>query len=108
MTMFAVVWLAAIIGIVLNVVDMRRFKKIGMVLYLIMGWAAVADIVNIVSLLGSKGIVLMIAGGAAYTVGVIFYRMKKIEFIHSIWHLFVLAGSILHYLCILNYVVPVF
>ena len=106
--MFAVVWAAAVIGIILNVVDMRRFKKIGMALYLIMGWAAVADISNIVTLLGTKGTALLVAGGAAYTVGVIFYRMKKIRYMHCIWHLFVLAGSVFHYLCVLNYIVPVF
>ena len=108
MLMFSVVWVAATVGIVLNIFDAGRFKRIGMVLYLIMGWAAVADITNIVSLLGPKGTALLVSGGIAYTVGVIFYRMKKIEFMHSIWHLFVLAGSILHYLCIFKYIVRVF
>ena len=106
--MFAAVWIAAAVGIVLNMINMKRFKRIGMALYLVMGWVALADIINIAHLLGTKGTSLMFAGGVAYTVGIIFYRMKKIEFMHSIWHLFVLAGSILHYMCILKYIVLAF
>jgi len=106
--MFAVVWIAAVAGIILNVVDMKKFKRVGMLLYLIMGWTAIVDIKNIIQLMGNKGATLMIAGGLSYTIGIIFYRMKQTKYMHCIWHLFVLAGSIFHYICILNYVVLVF
>lgn len=103
--LFATVWVLAIAGIVLNVVDMQRFRKVSMALYLMMGWAALLDIRNIVTTLGSAGSVLLIAGGVCYTVGVVFYKLKRIRYMHGVWHLFVLAGSVLHYLCILLYII---
>jgi len=105
LALLAAVWVAAIIGVILNAVDMTRFKRIGMMLYLLMGWAALLLIWDIVTLFETAGTVLLIAGGLTYTVGVIFYKMKRIKYMHGVWHLFVLAGSILHYLCILRYVI---
>ena len=99
------VWVAAIIGVVLNVVNMERFKKISMALYLLMGWAAIMELKNIVMGLGKGGTILLIAGGLSYTVGVVFYKMKSTQYMHAVWHLFVLAGSILHYACIFRYVI---
>ena len=105
LALLAAVWVAAIIGVILNAVDMTRFKRIGMMLYLLMGWAALLLIWDIVTLFETAGTVLLIAGGLTYTVGVIFYKMKRIKYMHGVWHLFVLAGSVLHYLCILRYVI---
>ena len=103
--MFVAVWIAAIIGIVLSIIDMARFKRINMLLYLVMGWGALADIVDIAHRLGTMGTALLIAGGVAYTVGVIFYKMKQTRYMHSIWHLFVVLGCVLHFLCIYWYVI---
>lgn len=102
---FAVIWAAAIVGIILNAISVQRFAKISMVLYLAMGWAAVVTFGTLIDALGKGGITFLVAGGIAYTVGVIFYAMnKRCKFMHSIWHLFVLAGSVLHFFCILLYV----
>lgn len=105
-TVFAVIWAAAILGIILNAISIKRFAKLSMVLYLAMGWAAVVTFGSLIDALGQGGIIFLVAGGLAYTVGVIFYALnKKCRFMHSIWHLFVLAGSVLHFFCILLYVI---
>jgi len=105
--LLVVVWIAAIVGIILNIIDMKRFKKLSMILYLAMGWSAIIDIKNIVAALGTAGTNLIVAGGLAYTVGVIFYKMKSVKYMHGIWHLFVLAGSAFHYVGFLLYIVLV-
>ncbi|MDO4542339.1 MAG: hemolysin III family protein, partial [Bacillota bacterium] len=93
-TVFAVIWAAAVLGIILNAISLKRFAKISMVLYLAMGWAAIVTFGRLIEALGTGGIVFLVAGGVAYTVGVIFYALnKRCKFMHSIWHLFVLAGS---------------
>jgi channel protein, hemolysin III family len=103
---FVVVWIAAIIGVILNAINMNKFKKASLLLYIIMGWAVVWDFAAVSHALGSGGFALLLAGGLCYTIGIIFYKMKKVSFMHGIWHLFVFSGSILHYLCILLHVLP--
>ena len=103
---FIVVWLAAVLGAILNAVDMQKFKKVSLVLYVAMGWAVCWDIMAVITALGQGGFALLLAGGLCYTIGIIFYRLKKISFMHSVWHLFVVAGAVLHYLCILLFVLP--
>lgn len=106
--MFGVVWAAAILGIVLNAVSLNRFKVFSMICYLAMGWVVVFAFKPLMDALQTGGTVLLIAGGVAYTVGAVLYGLgKKIKYMHSVFHFFVLAGSILHYFCILLYVVPV-
>ena len=104
--LFWVLWAAAIAGVVLNALGVDRFEKLSMVLYLAMGWAAVISIKDITRALPTAGVVLLVAGGLAYTLGIIFYVMKNKRYMHSVWHLFVLGGSILHYLCVILYVLP--
>jgi len=103
--LFAAIWIAAIVGVVLNVVDIHRFKRFGLILYLLMGWAIMLDIRNIIAGLGTAGSELLIIGGLCYMIGVIFYKLKHIKHMHGIWHLFVLAGSVIHYFCILFYII---
>lgn len=103
--LFGLVWGAAIVGIVLNAVDMKRFSRASMVCYLAMGWVVVAAIRPLVRSLAPGGLALLVLGGLAYTGGVAFYA-KKGPYFHAVWHLFVLAGSVLHYFSILLYVVP--
>ena len=105
-TIFCVVWGASIIGIILNSISIDRFKIFSMIAYVATGWAIIFAIFPLSVALPLPGIILLIAGGVSYTLGIIFYAMKKIHYMHSIWHLFVLAGSILHYFSILFYVVP--
>ena len=102
----AVVWLCAVTGIVMNSISLEKTKKISLVLYVVMGWAIVFAIRDVVHALERPGFWLLLTGGISYTGGIAFYAAKKVRFMHSIWHLFVLLGSILHYLCVVIYVLP--
>ena len=101
MLILAVVWTAAILGIIFNGIGVKHFRKVEWVLYLAMGWAVVWDFPAVAAAMGRQGLALLISGGLCYTIGVIFYKMKSIRFMHGVWHLFVVSGSVLHYLCIL-------
>jgi hemolysin III len=104
--MFSVIWSSAILGIVLNAIDLNKYKKISMVLYIAMGWAVIFSFNPLVEALEIGGIYLLLAGGIIYTIGAIFYGIgKKHKYMHSIFHFFVLAGSILHFFSILLYVI---
>ena len=103
---FGFVWALAVVGIVLNAIDLKRFQKVSMVLYLGMGWCIILTGKLIVQLLGGTGFALLVGGGVAYTVGAVFYTLgHKRRYIHSVFHLFCLVGSALHILCILFYVI---
>lgn len=105
-TMFGVVWVAAILGIVLNAIDLEKYKKFSMICYLAMGWVVIfrADLLPVV--LGKNGLILLVAGGIAYTIGAVLYGLgRKHKYMHSIFHLFIVLGSLLHFFCILFYVV---
>lgn len=103
---FGFVWALAVVGIVLNAIDLKRFQKVSMVLYLGMGWCIILTGKLIVQLLGGTGFALLVGGGVAYTVGAVFYGLgHKKRYIHSVFHLFCLVGSALHILCILFYVI---
>ena len=104
-TLFAVVWGAAIVGVVLNAIDVRKYSRISMVCYVAMGWVVVLAIRPLMASLAWNGLVLLALGGVFYTVGIVFYVIRR-SYMHSIWHLFVLAGSVCHYLSILLYVIP--
>lgn len=104
-TLFAVVWGAAIVGVVLNAIDVRKYSRISMVCYVAMGWVVVLAIRPLMASLAWRGLVLLALGGVFYTVGIVFYVIRR-SYMHSIWHLFVLAGSVCHYLSILLYVIP--
>ena len=103
---FGLIWGLAVVGIVLNAIDLKRFQKVSMVLYLGMGWCIILTGKLIVQLLGGTGFALLVGGGVAYTVGAVFYGLgHKKRYIHSVFHLFCLVGSALHILCIWFYVV---
>lgn len=103
---FGFVWALAVVGIVLNAIDLKGFQKVSMVLYLGMGWCMILTGKLIVQLLGGAGFALLVGGGVAYTVGAVFYGLgHKKRYIHSVFHLFCLVGSGLHILCILFYVI---
>lgn len=101
---FGVIWGVTAVGIVLNAVSLERFRKVSLVCYLGMGWAIVFTIGRIAQVIDFTGVVLLIAGGIIYTLGMIFYALKKYRYMHSIWHLFVLGASVCHYLSVLLYV----
>ena len=99
-----VVWAAALVGIVLNALNLRSYKKLELLLYVAMGWAVLWDMPSVVAALTRGGMALLVAGGLSYMFGIIFYKMKKVNFMHGVWHLFVVCGSVLHYLCVLFFV----
>lgn len=103
--MFGIIWAMAVIGIILNSIDLEKFRIFSLVCYVVMGWAIIFTIKPIISAIPFMGVFLLVLGGIIYTVGVIFYVLKKYKYMHSVWHLFVLGGSICHYLSILLYVV---
>lgn len=102
---FSVIWALAIIGIVLNSIDIKKFNVFSMICYLLMGWCIILKANLLPQLLGISGVVLLVTGGVAYTIGAIIYGLgKKYKYAHSIFHLFILIGSLLQFLCILLYV----
>ena len=98
---FWTVWGIALVGTVLKIFFTGRFEVLSLLLYLLMGWLIVFDWNNLVAVSSDTGINLLMLGGAFYTVGIVFYAIRKIPFNHLIWHFFVLAGSISHFLYIL-------
>lgn len=100
--LFGFIWAAAIVGIVLNAIDLEQFRKISVVCYIVMGWTIIVAIVPLIKSMSSLSLILLLAGGIMYSVGVIFYAIKKIRYFHSIWHLFTVGGSVLHYFAILT------
>ena len=105
-SMFGIVWGLAIIGIILNSIDLKRYKVFSMVCYLGMGWCVLA-IANKMPLILSKGaIALLVLGGIAYTIGAVLYLIgSKKRYYHTVFHVFVDIGSLLHFLCILLYII---
>ena len=103
--LFYIVWAIAGFGVVLKLFFTGKFETFSTLLYLVMGWLIVFDFSTLSSIMASNGLVLLIAGGLAYTVGIVFYAIEKIPYNHVIWHLFVLAGAILHFFMILFFVV---
>lgn len=105
-TIFGIEWACAIIGIILNSIDLKKFKKISMVLYLIMGWMIIISFKTLLNSMDISGIYLMLSGGILYTIGAIFYGIgKKHKYMHSIFHIFVLSASILFFFSIFLYVI---
>ena len=95
----------AAIGITLNAIDLKRFDKMSLALYALMGWLVVAAMGAIIATLPPLGLGLLTAGGVAYTAGIVFYKSQG-KYMHFVWPLFVLAGSILQYFCIALYCLP--
>ncbi len=100
------VWIMAILGIVLSCISLSKFKAITMSLYVLMGWTVVFAFSDIIATLEPAAFWLLLAGGICYTGGILFYAQKSIKYMHGIWHLFVLAGSILQFFCIYLYILP--
>lgn len=103
--LFYIVWAIAGFGVILKLFYTGRFEVFSTILYLVMGWLIVFDFSTLNSLMPANGIVLLMAGGLAYTVGIVFYAIEKIPYNHVIWHLFVLAGAICHFFMVLFFVV---
>ena len=99
--LFGVIWAAAVVGIVFNAVNLKRFQRLSMVCYICMGWAVIFAAKPLAGSMPFWEMILLLAGGVFYTVGAALYGIgKKRKYVHSLWHLFVLAGSIFHFFCI--------
>ena len=104
-TMFGVVWSLALLGIVQELWYARQRRILSLAIYLLMGWLAAGYARPLVNALGDTGFALLAAGGVFYTAGIAFYANDhKVRHGHGIWHLFVLAGSICHYIAVLVHV----
>ena len=106
-TIFSLIWGLAIAGILLKVFFLGRLGWLSTLFYLLMGWLVVIAIRPVMDAVSLRGLVWLIAGGLAYTLGVVFYAWHRLPYAHAIWHLFVLAGSAFHYFAIFFYVLPV-
>ena len=104
--LFGVIWTLATAGILTKLWFKHRYPKLSLAGYLLMGWMMVLAAPQIFAAIGSAGMTWLIAGGLSYTVGAIFYASKKITYNHAIWHLFVLAGGVCHFLAVVWYVLP--
>ncbi len=104
-TLFGIIWGGAVLGIVLNAISLERFKILSNVLYLVMGWAIIMTLGPLNSAVAPMGVMLLVLGGILYTVGMVFFGLgKKVRGMHPLWHVFVLGGSVLHFLSVYLYV----
>lgn len=102
-SLLAAIWILAIVGIILKIKKRTRHSPIGIVLYVIMGWLAIVAVKPILMLIPVPGILLILAGGLAYTGGLAFFAAQRIRYNHFIWHLFVIAGTTCHFFAVLWY-----
>ena len=103
-TWFAIIWSIAVVGIAVEAFWAYRPGWVSALVYLAMGWLVVLAIGPLTANLAPGGVRLLIAGGLAYTLGTIFYVLKRVPYMHAVWHVFVLAGSILHFLAVMIFV----
>lgn len=103
--LFGVVWGLAAVGIALKLTAGVRWPRISTLVYVGMGWLVLVAIRPLVERVPGPGIALLVAGGLAYTGGVLFYAQPRLRFAHFVWHLFVLAGTTLHFFAVLAYAV---
>ena len=103
--LFGVIWGLAILGIALEAFWVYRPRWVSALLFLAMGWLVVVSIGPLADNLAPGGLWLLVAGGLAYTIGTVFYVLERIHYMHAVWHLWVLAGSVLHFLAVLLYVI---
>ncbi|MEA3349059.1 MAG: hemolysin III family protein [Chloroflexota bacterium] len=106
-TLLIIIWGLAALGVSFKTMFIHRFEKLSLLAYILMGWLSVVMLKQLLANIPVGGLIWLGAGGAAYTVGVIFYALKKIPYMHAVWHLFVLGGSLCHYFAVFLYLVPV-
>ncbi|MDR3741734.1 MAG: hemolysin III family protein [Terracidiphilus sp.] len=105
-TLFGVEWGLAAAGIVFKSFAVDRFQVLSAVVYLLQGWLAVLVVRPLAQAIGGHGMAWLMAGGVAYTAGIVFFALDRVRFFHAAWHIFVLAGSVAHYFAILFHIVP--
>jgi hemolysin III len=105
-SLFGVIWGLAIVGSVLKILFIGRFRKTSVVIYLLMGWLLMVGLKPLLASLPLAGFVWLMAGGAAYTLGVVFYAWKSLPHHHAIWHVFVMLGSTCHFFAVMLHTLP--
>ncbi|MCY1719214.1 hemolysin III family protein [Prolixibacteraceae bacterium Z1-6] len=100
-TLFGIIWTVAIAGVVIRCIYLTRFRKLMVAIYLIMGWLFVVAIGPMMKNLPGISVLFLFLGGLMYSIGVIFYAWRNLKYGHGIWHLFVLAGSIMHFFSVI-------
>lgn len=104
--MLSLIWAAAISGTVFNMIDLDKYSKLSMACYLILGWFAIFIIKPLFVYIGLKGVMYLIGGGISYSIGAVLYGIgKKKRYMHFVFHIFVVIGTALQYVCILNYII---
>ncbi len=105
-TIFGVIWFCALLGVILNAINLEKFKVLSVIMYLVMGWMIIFSFSHLKAVMPWKGISLLLSGGIVYTIGAILYAIgSKKRYFHSIFHFFVLGGSILQMFSILFYAI---
>jgi hemolysin III len=102
----AIIWGLALLGVSFKALFIHRFQRLSVLGYVLMGWLGVILVNRLMANMPMGGLVWIAAGGVCYTVGVIFYALQKIRYMHVVWHFFVLGGSICHYIAVLLYLAP--
>ncbi|MFQ2649503.1 PAQR family membrane homeostasis protein TrhA [Aeromonas caviae] len=102
--LMVVIWGLALAGVVFKLIFINRFKKVSLFTYLMLGWLSLVVIYQLYLHLDGTGLLLLGLGGLIYSLGVIFYVVKRIPYNHAIWHLFVLGGSLCHFMAIYGYI----
>ena len=105
LSIFIAVLIFSVIGTLMKLFLTGKYEIVSLLLYLLMGWLIIFDINSLFSLIDFNAKLLLVLGGVSYTFGIIFYVFDKIKYFHSIWHLFVLTGSVLHYFMVLLYII---
>jgi hemolysin III len=105
-TLLVVVWGIALAGVVYKIFFIERFQVLSVVSYILLGWLCVFVFKEMLVSIPMGGIIWLVVGGLFYMVGVIFYALQKIPYMHVVWHFFVLGGSICHYIAVLLYLAP--
>lgn len=104
--LFGVVWALAILGIVFNAINLEKYSKRSTIVYVLLGWSIIITVWDLKEAIGSTGVMFLLLGGVLYTIGAILYAIgAKVRYMHSIFHVFVIAGSIMHFFSIYNYVI---
>ncbi len=102
---FGVVWGCTALAATLTAIDLKKYKTFSMICYIAMGWCIVFDLPSVIEAVSPAGFWYLLAGGIAYTVGAVLYGLgKKMKYMHSVFHMFTVLGSVLQYICIIKYV----
>jgi hemolysin III len=102
-SLFGVVWGLAVLGIAVEVLRIKYRELVAITLYVTMGWLGLIAVYPLVQRIPAGGLLLLLAGGLAYTIGIVFYAFERVPYAHLVWHLFVLSGTTFHFFAVLNF-----